>query len=73
MARVNLALVTDKNNWGLYQIRISCEGSNKLCVQQILKHIETCLDNRYGNYTGEEYAALAATQKARPVDMDSVG
>ena len=73
VAWTNLALVTDRNNCGLYQVRVSCEGSSAILVQQILKHIETCLDNRYGNYTGEEYAILAKLQKSRSVDMNSIG
>ena len=73
MAWINLALVTNRKGSSPYQVRISCEGSDTELVQRIIASIGGHLHTLYGNYTGEEYAALTATQKARPVDMDSVG
>jgi len=73
MAWTNLALVTNVLGKSPYQVRVSCEGPDPALIQEILEAIEEHLDNCWGNYTGEEYAALHKAHEDRPVDMDSVG
>lgn len=73
MAWTNMVLVTNRNDQSPYQIRISCEGSDPDLIEKMLGEIANYLDTYYGNYTGEEYAALRKAQADRIIDMGSIG